>query len=263
MTINVSGYTVGANQPLKNARILWNMVAGTISGNGTNVAFAANDYTAQRWEPSVGYNDWWITTAADEQVDCLFIDGHNLAGKTISVQTAAIIGGAVTARATLVVPDNLPIMVLFNSATGLPITIRRIFLSIPSATADTAIAIIRAGLTLQMPIPIYGGHKVLTRNRVTEGQQLFSETAQWLGRTVKRKAFVSIYAWEYLKSDWYRANFEPFALTLPGKPFAIAGNPARMTDDVGWCWANGDVEPTKMGVLNYEAVTLNVTGFAG
>lgn len=263
MTVNTVGYTVGANQPLNHARILWDMIGGGITATGVNGIFAANDYTAQRWMLSSGFNFWGFLTASNLIVDCVVIAGHNLSGKTITVSTSPDVSGGFTMRATIVPPDNSPIMVLFNSALGAPLVVRQVYLNVLDAAADSNVAIIRAGVALQMPIPIYGGHKPIGQNRVTEGQHLFSETGQWLGRTAKRLAQTSSYAWNHVKSDWYAANFEPFAKTLPLKPFAIAGNPLRMPEDVGWCFTNSDIDVAKMGVLDHVEFSLNVTGFAG
>jgi hypothetical protein len=122
------------------------------------------------------------------------------------------------------------------------------------------VAIIRGGVALQMEQPFYSGHTPATKARVTEGEQSFSETGQWLGRTVKRLALTPEYNWEHLKKSWYDTEFEPFAKTLPAKPFAIAGNPLRMPDDVAWGWTGQDVRPSTMGIRDLMQVSLSVTG---
>ena len=259
MTINTSSYTVGSNQPLNHARILWNPIAGTITGGGTNPAFAANNYTSQRWRLASGSNTWTLQTAANELVDSLFIAAHNLAGKTVTISTASSAGGAHTTRVSFVSDDNSTIAVFFNNA-GTAYTIREIRLVISDGT-DVAIGIIRAGVSLQMPIPIYGGHRPLNLNRVTEAQQQFSETGQWLGRIIKRRAVTTTYEWTYLTASWYDANFEPFANTLPLQPFCIAGNPSKIGTDLGFVWTDRDVEPVNMGVKDYRSVSLGVTGY--
>ena len=83
MTLSTSGYTVGSNQPLTHARILYAPITGTITADGTGGALAANDYTFQRWEAAIGRNSWAITSASSQAVDAVFIAAHNLAGKTI------------------------------------------------------------------------------------------------------------------------------------------------------------------------------------
>lgn len=259
MTINTAGFTLGSNQPLNHARILYAPLTGTITGDGSNPSYAANDYTSQRWELTPGANAWTLQTAADATIDSLFIAAHNLSGKTVTISTAASAGGAHTTRATVSPSDNSAICALFNNA-GTAYTIREVRVSVNDGT-DIAVGIIRAGVALQMPIPLYGGHRPLTLNRITEAQQQFSETGQWLGRIIKRRAVASSYDWEYLDAAWYDANFEPFAQTLPLNPFFIAGNPSKITTDVGFVWTDRDPEPVNMGIKAYRSVSLNVTGY--
>ncbi len=261
MTINTAGFTLGSNQPLNHARILWNPLTGTVTGDGTNPEYAANDYTSQRWTLDPGAQAWTLETAADATIDCVFIAAHNLSGKTVTISTSATVGGAHTTRATISPTDNSTICALFNTAsTGVAYTIREVRVSVNDGS-DVAIGIIRAGVALQMPIPIYGGHRPLNLNRVTEAQQQFSETGQWLGRIIKRRAVTTTYDWEYLTATWYDTNFEPFAQTLPLQPFCIAGNPSKIATDVGYVWTDRDVEPANMGVNAYRSVSLNVTGY--
>lgn len=259
MTISTSNYTVSTNEPLNHARILWDMITGTVSGDGTNPAYAANDYTSQRWELAPGSNNWTLVAAADVSIDCVFIAAHNLSGKTVTISTAATVGGGHTTRATISLTDNSTIAVFFNNA-GALYTVREVRVNVNDGT-DIAIGIIRAGAALQMPIPIYGGHRPLNLNRVTEAQQQFSETGQWLGRIIKRRAVTSSYDWEYLTTTWYDTYFEPFAKTLPLQPFCIAGNPSKITTDVGFVWTDRDVEPVNMSIKAYRSVSLGVTGY--
>jgi hypothetical protein len=259
MTISTSGYVVGSNQPLNHARILWQPLTGTVSGSGTNPAYAANDYTSQRWQLVPGSNTWTLVTGADAAIDCVFIAAHNLSGKTVTISTSATVGGSHTTRATITPTDNSTIAAFFNNA-GAAYTIREVRVTVSGGT-DVAIGIIRAGVALQMPIPIYGGHRPLNLNRITEAQQQFSETGQWLGRIIKRRAVTSTYDWEYLTTTFYDTSFEPFAKTLPLQPFCIAGNPSKMASDVGFVFTDRDVEPSNMGINAYRSVSLSVTGY--
>jgi len=259
MTINTAGYTVGSNQPLNHARILYAPLSGTVTGDGTNPSYALNDYTSQRWVLATGTNTWTLVTTADASLDCVFIAAHNLSGRTVTISTASTVGGAHTTRATISPTDNTTIASLFND-TGVAYTVREVRVTV-SDGSDIAVGIIRAGAALQMPIPIYGGHRPLNLNRITEAQQQFTETGQWLGRIAKRRAVASSYAWEYLSTSWYDTYFEPFAQTLPLNPFCIAGNPSKITSDVGFVWTDRDVEPAQMGIQTYRSVTVNVTGY--
>lgn len=255
--IDTSGYTVGSNYPLTNARILYAPLTGTVTGTGSNPDYAANDYTSQRWELVPGSNSWLLTASGN--LDCVFIAAHNLSGKTIDIQTASVVGGPYTTRKSITPTDNSTICVLLNNA-GTAYSVVEVKLVV-SEGSDIAVGIIRVGAALQMPVSLYAGHRPLNLNRITEAQQQFSETGQWLGRIIKRRAVVSSYEWEHLSASWYGTYFEPFAKTLPLSPFCIAGNPSRFTDDVGFVWTDKDVEPSAMGVKDYWSVGISVTGY--
>lgn len=260
MTISTAYYTVGTNQPLNHARILYAPLYGTITADGTNGSYAANNYTSQRWTLAPGTNNWTLLTSSDASLDCLFIAAHNLSGKTVTISTSDTPSGTHVTRAIVSPTDNTTIGVIFNATTGYAHVVREIRVSVNDGT-DVAIGIIKAGLALQMPIPIYGGHRPLNLNRVTEAQQQFSETGQWLGRIEKRRAVTTTYDWEYLKSTWYDTNFEPFAKTLPLNPFCIAGNPSKIGSDVGFVWTDRDLDPQNMGIKTFRSVSLSVTGY--
>ena len=260
MTLITSEYTVGDNQPLHHARILWDFKPGAVSGSGVNAELAANDYTAQRWD-SEGAGAWTFNFGEIREVDTFFIAAHNLAGTSVEFRTTTSdSGGGFTLRAQVTPVDNSPIFVMANTGAGAAFDVRRYRIIVGSRAQ---IGIIRAGKALQMQRALYGGHNVALWNRVTEGQQAFSETGQWLGRTKKRLAYSNSYEWEHVTAPWYRDNFEPFAQTLPLKPFAIAGNPSKMPQDVAWAWAQGDVQPQNMGLRNFVTFGMQVTGYGG
>jgi hypothetical protein len=262
MTLSTSGYTVGANQPLNRARILWSPITGTITAGGTNADLAANDYTNQRWSTNTFPTSWKVVTGADANVDCIFIAAHNLgsAGATFTVQTTATVGGTFITRATIVPTDNSTIAVMFNNA-GSPYVVREVRIQILSATGTVQIGIIRAGVALQMEQPVFGGVKPIGLSRLVETRHSQSETGQWLGRTIQRQASATEMNWTHLTSAWYRSTFQPFSLSLPQTPFGLIQNPLRMPESVAWCWTDQPPAPENMGVLDFMAVSLPITGF--
>lgn len=263
MTLSTSGYTLGSNQPLNHARILWSPLTGTITAGGTNGALAANDYTFQRWSCGALPSAWTLETAADAEVDTLFIAAHNLSGRTVTVETSATTGGGFTTRATVTPTDNSVIAVMFNTGTGAPHVIRRVRITVSGSGTDAAVGIIRWGKALQMTRPVFGGVRPIGLARAVETRQAISETGQWLGRMILRQAAPSEMNWEHLDDAWYKANFHPFALSLPQMPFGLIQNPARMPESVGWCWTDGAPVPEYMGVRNYLQVSLPVVGYLG
>jgi hypothetical protein len=449
MTLSTAGYTVGGNQPLNHARILWQPITGTVSASGTNGALAVNDLTAQRWAAVAGRSTWVLNSAPTVPVDTIIIAAHNLAGKTIRVQvgfgatrtnrlvaselfsgaswtatsatvtadaTAApdgpvtadklvetavagthFINQAVTGRPTntthtfscfvraaertrgqirmdsgsdavigafdlvagtiigsanglgvvgavsivawpggwwrvsvsgvpnptttsyscqinlrdaagsasytgdgtsglfvwggqfeqaagasdyiptlaspeasefvdvapwITPADNDTIAIMANNA-GVPWLTKDFRIVIGDGTGVT-VGIIRAGVALQMERPFYGGHAPLNWNRTTEAEPQVTEGGQWVGQIVRRISQRATYDWSHLTQAWYDANFEPFARSLPTRPFGIIGNPARLgAADVGWCWTGQDVSPQLMGIRDLVSVSLPVTGYAG
>lgn len=262
MTLSIDGFVPYWSEPLNHARILWNPASGTVAADGAGGALAQNEFTAQRWVLGAGSQAWTLTLPAAAPVDCVFVAAHNLAGCNIVIATSPTTSAAFTTRATILPGDNGTIAALFTDRDGNPISARRVRLTVTGGGATRTAGIIRVGKALELPIPIYGGHGPISWNRRSEIEPQVSETGQWLGATIKRRSLQASYAWEYLAADWYAENFEPFAQTLPARPFGIIGNPSLMGQaDVGWCRALSDPSPQNMGVRNYLAVSLDVTGF--
>jgi hypothetical protein len=258
--LNTSGYTVGSNQPLTRARILYAPIAGTITADGSNGALAANDYTFQRWSVGASPSNWTLVTDDDASIDTVLIAAHSLAGATVLIQTAATVGGAFTTRATLNPTDNSTIAVMLNNM-GVPYVIRELRVAVSGGSGLEQVGIIRAGVALQMTQAVYGGVQPIGLSRIIETRHAISETGQWLGRTIQRQARRTAMPWTHLKADWYRSTFEPFALSLPQTPFGLIQNPAEMPESVAWCWTDESPAPANMGVKDYMQVTLNITGF--
>lgn len=264
MTLSTSGYTVGSNQPLNHARILWNPVRGVVTADGTGGALAANDYTNQRWKCGALAANWTDVLAANGNIDTVFIAAHNLGstGSTVLVQTAATLGGAFTTRATVVPTDNSAIAVMINNA-GAPYSVREYRIRVEGASPDAEIGIIRAGVALQMQRPVFGGVLPIGLNRIVETRHSISETGQWLGRTIQRQARRTAMEWMHLEAAWYRSTFEPFSLALPQTPFGLIQNPLRMPESVAWAWTDQTPEPANMGIRDLMQVSLNITGYEG
>jgi hypothetical protein len=260
MTLSTSGYTVGSNEPLTNARILWEPITGTVTATGTDGDLAANSYTFQRWSLGADNAIWAIQTAADADVDTVFIAAHSLIGATILIQTSSTTTGSFVTRATVTPTDNSTIAAMFNNA-GSAYVVRRVRLFISGASADATVGIIRAGKALQMQQAVFGGIQPIGLTRAVETRHSMSETGQWLGRTIQRQARRTSMPWTHLTAAWYRANFDPFSLALPQTPFGLIQNPSRMPESVAWCWTDQTPQPENMGIKDLMSVTLDITGY--
>jgi hypothetical protein len=155
--------------------------------------------------------------------------------------------------------DSSAIAIMTNNA-GVPWSTGK-FRVLISDGDGVEIGIIRAGVALQMQQPVFGGVNPVGLNRLIETRHSMSETGQWLGRTIQRQALRTTMDWQHLEAAWYRASFEPFARTLPQRPFGLIQNPLRMPESVAWCWTDESPAPQNMGLRDLMSVSLNITGF--
>lgn len=262
MTLSTSGYTVGSNQPLNRARILWSPATGAVTATGTNGDLAANDFTYQRWACGDLPATWTLVADANFNLDTVFVAAHNLGttGCTLTVETASTLGGAFTLRATVVPTNDSAIAVMLNNA-GTPYSVRELRIGVTGSSGEAQIGIIRAGEALQMTQAVFGGVRPIGLSRAVETRHAISETGQWLARAVQRQASVTEMTWTHLESAWYRATFHPFALSLPQTPFGLIQNAQRMPESVAWCWTDTTPAPDNMGIRDLMQVSLPITGF--
>lgn len=253
MTVSTSGYTLGSNQPLHHTRILWDFVTGTSSGfGGGSYDLAANDYTNQRWEatntPASAGAGYQLIGASQFDFDTVIIAAHNLhqIGVATQVWTAPELVAPFTwtQRASVTPTDGRPIAFMMNNA-GSPRTVGTVRVQVPAGgVASPKIGIVRIGVALQMPRPLGQGAEPIGLRSVKDVRQMDSETGQWLGRTVQRRRQEATIGWPHLDAAWYRANFAPFADTLPERPFGLIQNAVSMPESVAWCWTNDDPRPS-------------------
>lgn len=260
MTLVITGYTVGANQPLTHARILYAPLTGDVTADGDSGSLAANDFTNQRWNVGPSPSAWELDAGVASEVDTVFIAAHSLAGATVTIATAETLIDSYVDRAEFTPADNSTIAVMFNNA-GVPYEARRIRITVSDGSGFERVGIIRIGKALQMTQAVYGGVQPVGLNRVVETRHAMSETGQWLGRTIQRQARRTAMPWAHLKADWYRSTFEPFSLTLPQQPFGLIQNPAEMPESVAYCWTDETPTPENMGIRDYMSVSLNITAF--
>lgn len=259
--LDLTGYTVAGNETLNRARILWNPITGTVSGDGETPELAANDFPFQRWSFDAYPAEWTIETASDADVDTLFIAAHNLGsvGTTVTVATSATVDGSFTTRAVVTPTDNGTIAVMFNNS-GAPYVVRRVRLTVSDGAGLATVGVIRAGVALQMQRPFFGGHQPVLLNEDIDVRDNTSETGQWLGRIVQRRAYITTMRWSHLRADWVRQTFEPFRRVAIQRPFGVIENPIRMPEGVVWAWTDSIPQPTNMGVRDYMEASLPIRG---
>lgn len=255
--------TPDAAVPLSHARILWKnlITSSTLSGTAGQTDFPLsaiiNPATYERYKPASmpAQIDFNITPGV--AVNAVGIAAHNLATLGCSIKIEYSTGGAYTTIDEFTVGgDDTPILSIFDTveASQFRITI--------TGTTPT-IGVVYIGEALEMQRGIYGGHSPITLSRKTAVRPNVSETGQWLGARQERKGFAGSYAWQHLKAAWYRENFDPFAANNPRvNPFFIAWKPDIYPNEVGYCIAQNDIEPSNMGKKDFMSVSMDVEGFS-
>lgn len=256
--------SVHATTPGNAARIGYRSIlptatlTGTAGTTGFPMAAIINPATYERYTPVSMPATVTADAAAAVSCDYVGIAAHNLGthGCTVYVESSPD-NTTWTTRATITPTDDTTIMGLFTSASARYWRVR-----ITGSTAPT-VGVVYLGSILTMQRNIYGGHSPLVLSRVTAVRPSLSETGQWLGATQERRGFAGSYAWKNLTAAWYRANFDPFVATNPRiQPFFIAWRPEGYPEDVGYCWATGDISPSNQGIKDLMEVNIQVEGFS-
>ena len=247
--------------PLSHARILYDNLFDNAVTSLPLAQGITNPNTFERWERSGSDTTLTITQNTPQVIDSIAIGAHNLGtiGTTISIATSETGVSAFTTRATITPTDDKSIIVLLGS----DVTAQRIRLTLGGTIVGVEIGVLYAGKALAMQRPIFGGHAPIHLNAETTYSNNASETGNWLGRTIVRNGYATSYKWQFLTDDWYRDNFQPFAVLARKKPFFIAWRPDLYPNETAYCWLTGDTKPNNRGGgTNYMEVSIDVQGYA-
>ena len=219
-------------------RLVGSSVAVT-SGTGGQLVLSPN--TFDRWN-FTGTQSITFTLPASLPIDAIGVGAHNLSGRTITAEYSTDTTGAFIAFSSASAQtDNLPALFINNQVSA-----RRIRITV-SGSGVGFIGVVYAGLKLQMPYPIYGGHSPLPLSATTDYFNNRSESGEWIGRQIRRRGFETSVDFTRLKPDWYRANFQPFVESAKQEPFFFAWRPVSYPSEVGYCWTDSDIRPSNMG----------------
>jgi len=249
--------------PLTHARIGYDSILTTSNISGTTaednypLSAIVNPATYERYTPTSIPATITVDAGAAVEVDYLGIGAHTLGtnGNTVKIESSSD-DVTYTKQAEFIPGDDTAIMSLFEEVTA-----RYWKITISNGTAPQ-IGVVHIGKALAMQRPIYGGHSPLNLSRVTAVRPNMSETGQFLGATEERRGLKTSFSWKNLTASWYRANFDPFVSTNPQvAPFFIAWRPTDFPNEVGYCWATGDISPSNSGQRDLMEVSMSVEAF--
>jgi hypothetical protein len=208
------------------------------AGTGGTLTLSPN--TFDRWN-FTGSQTITYTLPANTDIDAIGVGAHNLSGRTITAEYSTTVDGSWLSFGSASQTDNLPALLLRASVSA-----RRIRVTV-SGTGAGYIGVIYAGLKLQMPHPIYGGHTPLQFSATTDYFNNRSESGEWIGRQIRRRGFETEFSFDRLQPAWYRTFFQPFVESAKENPFFIAWRPVTYPGEVGYCWTEADISPSPAG----------------
>lgn len=259
-----SGYVLPfGDMPLTHARIAH---AGNWLSGGTAVASTtATDYfangplnsmTYEGWKPTALAATWEYNHGSAAQCDYCCIGAHTMGTSGNSLQVQYWDGAAwQNLIPTTAITNDMAVMAIFGRQTR-----QRWRINITGGTAPE-IGVVKFGLSMQMPRPMFGGHSPLELSRQTELRSNDSETGEFLGRTKQRVTMATGFAWQHLDDAWVRSTFRPFQKAMETEPFFIAWRPSEYSE-AALCRTDSVPVPQNMGIRNLMAVEMSVRAYA-
>lgn len=255
--------TASADTPpfaLNHARILYDnlLLDSSISVTaGNNPSYVLIPNTAQRYT-FTGTQTITVTLPIATLVDTLCFGAHNLSDSIVTVSSSPdLVSGYSVFSAARTIENNNAIMI-HREGNAL---VRRLQIVI-TCTGDKHIGSIYAGIALQMMRPFYSGHSPSVLSRRTDFYSSNTESGNYIGVQVRRRALESSADWKNLTDAWYRTYFDPFLVVAETLPFYFAWNLLEHPNDVSYCKNITDISPSYQGQLTLMSVSIPLIGIA-
>jgi hypothetical protein len=247
--------------PTNHARILYDNLLSTSTVTataGTNPSYVLIPNTAQRWVFTDG-EDIIFTPPANIDLDTVCIGAHSLKNYSIGVNYETTVGGGYTAFASGKELSNNDAVMFHRSST---VSVARLKISCSGATGANFIGSIYAGVALQMQRPFYSGYSPGVLSRQADYFSSNTESGNFIGVEVRRRAQQSNADWKNLNNDWYRSYFDPFLVSAETLPFYFAWNLAEYDRDVMYCKNITNISPSYQGQRDLMSVSIPLVGIA-
>ena len=235
------------NTPYTNGAIIGYqnlLVSSSVTGDTSATSdLAILPNTFERWRPDNLAVTARFDLATSSTVNFVAIAAHNLSGQEISIEYSTTDGGALTVIESITPTSNEPFMITFDDIEAREIAIVATF------AGDREIGVISAGEYLQMPYPIYGGHKPIDLSNQTTYQTNTSDSGQFLGRNVIRRGVSTSYNFKHLSEDFVYGDFSLFKSSAVENPFFIKWRPDRY-ETTAYGFTTKDISIKNMGGAN-------------
>jgi len=248
---------------LNHARILYdNLLTGSsvTSDTGLNPAFTLIPNTAQRWTfTESGFIRY--TLPANVNIDTVCMGANNLSSGnyTATVYYKTSVGGSLQLFSFGSTPDNNN-SIMFHRSDSVSVRVIEIYTTAGSGAGF--IGSVYAGIALQMQRPFFAGHTPAVLARQADYYSSMSESGNFIGVEVRRRALESSAAWSNLTDSWYRQYFVPFLASAELLPFYFAWNLLEHPKDVVYCKNITNVSPSYTGQRDLMSVDIPLVGIA-
>ena len=248
--------------PRNHARLLYDSVllnASVASNVGSSPSFVLIPNTAQRWTFTAATNNEIIfTLPANRNIDTVCIGAHNLSGATVSVEYDPAASGYLPFHADVNPTTDDAIMLHISSA----VSVTKLKITITGLAGSFFIGSIYAGIALQMQRPFFGGHTPAVLARQADYYSSMSESGNFIGVEVRRRAIESNADWKNITDTWYRQYVVPFLASAETLPFYFAWNLEQYPTDVVYCKNITNIAPSYSGQRNLMTFSIPLVGIA-
>ena len=214
--------------------------------------------TYEGWVPTSVPATWRIDLGTARNINYVGIAGHTIgqSGGAVIVEYSTNDSDWTEFLPEIAPADNTPIVFAVESFDFA----RYWRIRITSGSAPK-IGVIYVGryLALQRPVR-YAGHSPVTMSRTIERSTAETRGGEFVGSSLRRQGMETSYNVHNLKPDWYREEFDRFAVSALRYPYFIAWRPVDYPSEVGFGWTRDAIVPDNSGVRGLIDVSWNFQG---
>tara|TARA_R110000851_G_scaffold200201_7_gene351351 strand:- start:358 stop:1128 length:771 start_codon:yes stop_codon:yes gene_type:complete len=227
-------------------------LTGTLTASSGTGEDAISGTTWDFWT-GAGASTLEIDIGVSTEVDCLFIDAHNLATVSSNLTFDKWDGAAWVNVETITPTSDVAIMLVMPNLSATKYRI---------GATGASIGVVMLGKRLVFPQGVDQSHTSIQHARVYELLGGNSLGGQFTGQKVIRKSADVGVTFPLLDAAWVDSDMSDFELHYnTGQPFAFAARPKDFPDDFGYCQRPdnaGELRPRYYEGGMYEEFTMSI-----